>query len=80
MPLNKNRLKEKIKNALIFEQTEENSWNDSLERVSEKLATAFVEEILELKVTVPAGIKVSTSGTSAAQTGMTVETKIAELQ
>lgn len=79
MALNKDRLKGKIKQAFIAEQTEEDSWDNSVERLSDKIATAVVEEILELTVTVPAGIKVSTTGTATAQTGATTEVKIANL-
>lgn len=79
MALNKDRLKGKIKQAFIAEQTEEDSWDNSVERLSDKIATAVVEEILALTVTVPAGIKVSTTGTATAHKGATTENKIANL-
>ncbi|MDY3512954.1 hypothetical protein JSO59_001350 [Riemerella anatipestifer] len=79
MPLNKERLKQKIKLAFLQEQNEEESWDSSVERLSDKIATAIVQEILELHVEVPAGIKVSTTGSATSQTGATTEIKIANL-
>lgn len=75
--LDQTRLKNKIKAAFSFEQNELESWNDSLERISSKIATAFIEEILEAKITVQSGIPVSTTGTASAQTGTTTADKIA---
>ncbi|PST43572.1 hypothetical protein CYV15_08840 [Riemerella anatipestifer] len=79
MPLNKERLKQKIKSAFLQEQNEEESWDSSVERLSDKIATAIVQEILELRVEVPEGIKVVTTGSASSQTGATTEIKIANL-
>lgn len=78
MALSINRLKGKIKAAWLSEIENEDE-NDYLEVISEKIATAIVEEILQLTVTVPAGIAVATTGTATAHTGATTEIKIAEL-
>lgn len=79
MSLNRERLKQKIKQAFETEQTEEESYNDALDRICEKIASAMVDEMLQLRVEVPAGIQVATTGTATAQKGMTIEPKIAEL-
>lgn len=73
------RIKEKIK-AAFRRQSEQEDYETALDQISEDLANAICEEILELVVTVPAGIKVSTTGTATAHTGATTENKIAELQ
>lgn len=72
------RIKEKIK-AAFRRQSEQEDYETALDQISEDLANAICEEILELVVTVPAGIKVATTGTATAQTGATTEIKIAEL-
>jgi hypothetical protein len=54
--LNKERLKGKIKAAFVQEQNEEQNANDSLERISEKLAMAIIDEIKELKITYTSGL------------------------
>lgn len=72
------RIKEKIKTA-FRRQSEQEDYETALDQISEDLANAICEEILELVVTVPAGIKVTTTGTATAQTGATTEIKIAEL-
>lgn len=79
MSLNRERLKQKIKQAFKAEQTEEESYDDALDRICEKIASAVVDEMLQLRVEVPAGIQVATTGTVAAQKGVTTEPKIAEL-
>lgn len=61
MSLDKDRLKAKIKSAFKFEQTEEKNANDSLERISEKLAKAIVEEIKEITITYNGGLKANSS-------------------
>lgn len=76
--IDKLRLKMKIKDA-FRKQSEQEDYETALDEVSEDIATAICEEILELQVKVPAGIKVSTTGTATAQTGATTEFKIAEL-
>lgn len=48
--LNKDRLKAKIREAFEAEQNEESDHNASLNRISEKLAVAIVEEIKEAKI------------------------------
>ncbi|MRM95029.1 hypothetical protein D1Z98_08625 [Riemerella anatipestifer] len=78
MALNKDRLKGKIKAAWLSEMENENE-TDYLEKISDKLATAIIEEILKLRVEVPEGIRVATTGTAIAQTGVTTEPKIANL-
>lgn len=79
MSLLQSRLKAKIKEAFEAEQTEEQDHNASLDRISDKLATAIIDEILQLTVTVGAGIPVSTAGSATAQTGATTEPKVAIL-
>lgn len=49
---------------------------DYLDKMSRSLAKAIVEEISELIVEVPAGIKVNTTGGA----GQTIEIKIADLR
>uniref|UniRef100_A0AA94JMN5 Uncharacterized protein n=1 Tax=Flavobacterium columnare TaxID=996 RepID=A0AA94JMN5_9FLAO len=68
--------KAKIKAAFQAEQTEQSDYNASLERITDKLATAIIEEILELTVTIGAGIPVSTTGSATAQTGATTQPKV----
>lgn len=72
------RIKEKIK-AAFRRQSEQEDYETALDQISEDLANAICQEILELVVTVPAGIAVATTGTATAQTGATTEIKIAEL-
>lgn len=60
--LDKNRLKAKIKAALEFEQNEEVNANNSLERISDKIATAIIEEIKELKINYTSGLVAPSSG------------------
>ena len=79
MSLLQSRLKAKIKAAFEAEQSEEQDHNASLDRISDKLATAIIYEILQLTVTVCAGIPVSTVGSATAQTGATTEPKVATL-
>jgi hypothetical protein len=56
MSLNQPRLKAKIKAALEAEQTEIQDYNASLDRISDKIATAVIEEIKEAKVIYTAGL------------------------
>ena len=76
--INKLRLKMKIKEA-FRKQSELEDYETALEEISSDIAEAVCEEILELQVKVPAGIKVATTGTATAQVGATTEFKIAEL-
>ena len=50
MALNKDRLKEKIKKAWTEEMENENE-NDYLDKVSQKIASAVIEEIKEVTIT-----------------------------
>jgi transcriptional regulator NrdR family protein len=56
MPLSKDRLKAKIKAAFKHEQTEQKNADDSLERISDKLAQAIIEEIKETTITYISGL------------------------
>lgn len=77
--LSKDRLKGKIKKAWLSMMDSEDG-DDYLEKMSDKMATAIIEEILELVVTVPSGIAVATTGTPYNHTGATTENKIAMLR
>ena len=54
--LDVNRLKNKIKQAFIDEQTEETDHNASVDRIAQKLAQAIVDEIKEAKVNYTSGL------------------------
>ncbi len=69
--LDKNTLKQEIKQAFKDEQNEEHDANKSLERVATKLADAIDKFIKSGTVTVASGIAVSTAGSASAQTGTT---------
>ena len=69
------RLQGKIKSAWLSQMNNENG-EDYLDKMSRSLAKAIVEEISELIVEVPAGIKVNTTGGD----GQTIEIKIADLR
>lgn len=56
MALDEQRLKGKIKAAFEAEQIEEQSHEESLNRIAEKLAKAIIEEIKELKITYTVGL------------------------
>ncbi|UWY28797.1 hypothetical protein N4T20_02480 [Flavobacterium sp. TR2] len=62
MALDKERLKEKIKDAFQAEQTEQEDHNASLERISDKLAQAIVEEIKALKIEYTSGLVAPSGG------------------
>lgn len=62
MALSKDRLKGKIKAAFQAEQTEETDHNASLERISDKLAQAIIEEIQLLKIEYTAGLVAPSGG------------------
>ena len=62
MPLLKARLKEKIKEAFVAEQSEKVNHNDSLDRISDKLAAAIIEEIQLLKVNYITGLIAPSGG------------------
>ena len=51
MALNKDRLKEKIKQAWLSEMENEDE-NQFLDIISEKIATAVIEEIKQITITV----------------------------
>lgn len=61
MALDQTRLKDKIKAALKAEQSEEADAELSLDRISEKLAIAIIDEIKQLKINYTNGL-VSPSG------------------
>jgi hypothetical protein len=56
MALDVNRLKGLIKAAFQAEQTEEEDHNASLDRISEKLAQAIIDEIKQAKIEYQAGL------------------------
>jgi hypothetical protein len=56
MALNVNRLKGLIKEAFQAEQTEEQDHNASLDRISEKLAQAIIDEIKQAKIQYQSGL------------------------
>lgn len=56
MALSVNRLKGLIKAAFQAEQTEEEDHNASLDRISEKLATAIIDEIKQAKIEYQTGL------------------------
>ncbi len=78
--LNKELLKQEIKQAFLDEQTEEQDANASVDRLSEKLANAFDKFVRNGKVEIEAGISVSTTGTSTAQMGSTTSIGIGKVK
>jgi hypothetical protein len=56
MALNVDRLKGLIKQAFQAEQTEEEDYNTSLERISQKLAVAIIDEIKQAKIEYQTGL------------------------
>jgi RNase P subunit RPR2 len=56
MALNINRLKGLIKEAFQAEQTEEEDYNASLDRISQKLAVAIIDEIKSLQINYQTGL------------------------
>ena len=56
MALEQSRLRAKIKEAFEAEQSEQEDHNASLDRISDKLATAIIEEIKSLKINYSAGL------------------------
>jgi len=72
MSLSIQRLKEKIKLAFEAEQTEEEDYNASLDRISEKIATACIEEIREAKITYIDGL-IAPNGTVTGTINHTIE-------
>lgn len=60
--LDENRLKEKFKAAFEAEQTEQEDYNASLDRVCAKMAKAVVEEIKETKITYTVGLIAPSGG------------------
>lgn len=62
MALSKDRLKVKIKQAFEAEQTEEVDHNASLERISDKLAQAIIDEIKLLNINYTTGLIAPSGG------------------
>lgn len=62
MALNQARLKNKIKAAFQAEQTEQSDHNASLDRISDKIAQAVIEEIKELKINYTSGLVAPSGG------------------
>jgi hypothetical protein len=60
--LDKTRLKGKIRAAFEYEQNEEENANDSLDRIADKLATAIIDEIKELKINYTTGLVAPSTG------------------
>ncbi|KIO75946.1 hypothetical protein TH53_17955 [Pedobacter lusitanus] len=56
MSLDQQRLKQKIKTAIQAEQTEENSANTSLDKLSEAISQAVIAEIKAVKITYLGGL------------------------
>lgn len=54
--LSTDRLKGIIKAAFEEEQNEEQDYNGSLDRISQKLADGIIEEIKQVKITYTAGL------------------------
>ena len=79
--LDANRLKNKIKQAFIDEQTEETDHNASVDRIAQKLAQAIVDEIKDNEHPNREGnyfIKkvVTTFGTGGARRKITIDNKL----
>lgn len=66
MALNQIRLKNKIKAALEAEQTEEVDHNASLDRISDKIAQAIIEEIKQLQINYSTGLIAPSGGGTVA--------------
>jgi len=62
MALAQSRLKAKIKAAFEAEQSEEVNHNNSLDRISDRLATAIIEEIQFLTVNYITGLIAPSGG------------------
>lgn len=62
MPLNQVRLKNKIKAAFQAEQSEQSDYNASLDRISDKISQAVIEEIKELKIMYSTGLTTPSGG------------------
>ncbi|MPT35738.1 MAG: hypothetical protein E2604_11810 [Flavobacterium sp.] len=62
MALNHIRLKNKIKAALEAEQTEEVDHNASLDRISDRIAQAIIEEIKQLQINYTGGLIAPSGG------------------
>ncbi len=56
MALNKNRLKSKIIAAFEAEQTEQEDYSASLDRIADKLAQCIIDEIKQLAITYNSGL------------------------
>ncbi|MBB6499112.1 hypothetical protein [Pedobacter cryoconitis] len=72
MSLNQQRLKQKIKDAIKAEQSEEQDANTSLDRISDAIAQAVITEIKSLKLNYISGL-VSPNGPVTGTINMTIE-------
>lgn len=73
MSLDKDRLKQKIKEAFQAEQSEEQDANASLENISDKLAQAIIEEIKELKINYTTGLIAPNGAVTGSLSNVTIE-------
>ncbi len=71
MALVKNNLKQNIKQLIVDMRTKDNNADDYF---ADQLSTIIDDYIKSATIIVPAGIPVSTAGTSVAQTGATTST------
>lgn len=56
MALNKDRLKQKVKDAFTAVQNEEQDHQAALDHIAEQLATAIIEEIKQLTIAYNSGL------------------------
>ena len=61
--LNTEELKRDIKEAFKAEQTEEEDYEASLERIAEKIAQAVIKQIKQIKITNTQGLALQSGGT-----------------
>ena len=61
--LNTEELKKDIKSAFKAEQTEEEDYEASLERIAEKIAQAVIKQIKQIKITYTQGLASQSGGT-----------------
>lgn len=73
MSLDKDRLKQKIKEAFEAEQSEEQDANASLENISDKLAEAIIEEIKELTIVYTSGLVAPNGAVTGSLENITIE-------
>lgn len=60
--LNTEELKRDIKSAFKAEQTEEEDYEASLERIAEKIAQAVIKQIKQIKITYTQGLASQSGG------------------